>query len=431
VRGGQDEIGRQEMEANIDEYLEIYKQACTAYAQQKYEVAATLVDSVVQNLPDDVNCHLLRGHVYYVLQHYDVAKEEYLHVLQLSDEEEIISFARNGLENINQYQQQEEQVAGIDYEEINSFNEPEAITWGAGNEDNSLNSSFSSEHPEAVDVSEELSSSSPFQMPTDSTIFITSIDRQDSDGNNPFALNYESQLDSSTWQEQSKLDLPAFWEDISEPSKELGGGTNSTDKNLPINSYNSSDSPFENLDLGSTSNSLEKSSDFLVEENSQELINEEFNFQLKNVEDETLIINEISSNNGSSPTNNSGYSSPENNFKTSLNGNIAFEEKSEDLSSTSKKQNVLDDDDFDFEAFESAFGSDALTDEEDTNSIITGNTSKSNNIEFLDDFDAFDDLGNIPGFEITGGSSSFGEMSMVSGSLESSSNLGEKFRKFP
>ena len=419
------------MEANIDEYLEIYKQACTAYAQQKYEVAATLVDSVVQNLPDDANCHLLRGHVYYVLQHYDVAKQEYLHVLELSDEEEIITFARNGLDNINQYQQQEEQVAGVDYEEINSFIEPEAITWDAGNEDNNFDSSFSSEHPQAADVSEEVSFSSPFQMPTDSTAFGTSIDRQDSDGNNPFALNYESQLDSSTWQEQSKLDLPAFWEDISEPSKELGDGTNSTDKNLPINSYNSSGSPFENLDLGSTSNSVEKSSDFLVEENPQGLISEEFNFQLKNVEDETLIINEISSNNGSSPTNNSGYSSQENNFKTSLNGNIAFEEKSEDLSSTSKKENVLDDDDFDFEAFESAFGSDRLTDEEDTNSITTGNTSKNNNIEFLDDFDAFDDLGNIPGFEITGGSSSFGEMSMVSGSLESSSNLGEKVSEVP
>ncbi|MBD0265694.1 MAG: hypothetical protein ICV78_24115, partial [Tolypothrix sp. Co-bin9] len=347
-----------------------------------------------------------------------MAKEEYLHVLQLSDEEEIISFARNGLENINQYQLQEEQVAEVDYEEINSFSEPEAITWGADNEDNSLNSSFSSEHPEAVDVSEEVSFSSPFQMPTDSTIFITSIDRQDSDGNNPFALNYESQLDSSTWQEQSKLDLPAFWEDISEPSKELGDGTNSTDKNLPINSYNSSASPFENLDLGSTSNSLEKSSDFLVEENSQELISEEFNLQLKNVEDETLIINERSSNNGSSPTNNSGYTSQETSFKTSLNGNITFEEKSEDLSSNSHKQNVLDDDDFDFEAFESAFGSDALIDEEDTNSINSRNSSKNNNIEFLDDFDAFDDLGNIPGFEITGGNSSFGEMSMVSGSLE-------------
>jgi twitching motility protein PilJ len=431
VRGGQDEIGRQEMEANIDEYLEIYKQACTAYAQQKYEVAATLVDSVVQNLPDDVNCHLLRGHVYYVLQHYDVAKEEYLHVLQLSDEEEIISFARNGLENINQYQLQEEQVAEVDYEEINSFSEPEAITWGAGNEDNSLNSSFSSEHPEAVDVSEELSSSSPFQMPTDSTIFATSIDRQDTDGNNPFALNYESQLDSSTWQEQSKLDLPAFWEDISEPSKELGGGTDSTDKNLPINSYNSSNSPFENLDLASNSNSLEKSSDFLVEENSQGLINEEFNLQLNNIEDETLIINEISSKNGSMPTKNSGYTSQETSFKTSLNGNIPFEKKSEDLNSIPKKENGLDDDDFDFEAFESAFGSDALIDEEDTNSIISGNTSKSNNIEFLDDFDAFDDLGNIPGFEITGGSSSFGEMSMVSGSLESSSDLREKVSEVP
>ncbi len=61
------------MAASIDDYLEIYKQACTAYAQQNYEVAATLVDRVVQNLPDDPNSHLLRGHIYYVLQKYDVA----------------------------------------------------------------------------------------------------------------------------------------------------------------------------------------------------------------------------------------------------------------------------------------------------------------------------------------------------------------------
>ncbi|MGI8500717.1 MAG: methyl-accepting chemotaxis protein [Hassallia sp.] len=416
------------MEANIDEYLEIYKQACTAYAQQNYEVAATLVDSVVQNLPDDANCHLLRGHVYYVLQQYDVASSEYQKVLQLTKDQEIISFARNGLENVNQYLQQEEQIVEVDNERMNS-SEPEGMM-GAGNEDSNFDLSSYSEHPQAVDVIEELSFSSPFEMPTDSTIFGTSVDRQDTAGSNPFGLNPESELDSSNWEEQSKLDLPAFWEeDISQASKELGSGANYPEKNFPINSNkNSSDSPFEEPDLPSTGKNLEKPADFLIVENTQGLISEEFKSQLKNVEDETLFLSQVSSKNGSKPTNNSGYSSQENNFKSSsLNGNFTSEEKSEYLDSTSKKQNGLNDDDsFDFEAFESAFGSDALTDEEDTNSIISGKTSKSNNIEFLDDFDAFDDLGNIPGFDITGGSSNFADVSIPSGSLDTSSKIGKK-----
>lgn len=413
------------MEANIDEYLEIYKQACTAYAQQNYEVAATLVDSVVQYLPDDANCHLLRGHVYYVLQQYDVASSEYQKVLQLTLDEEIISFARNGLENVNQYQQQE-QIAEVDNEPLNS-SEPEAMI-SAGNEDKLFDLSSYSEHPQAVDVIEELSFSSPFEMPTDSTVFGTSLESDTAD-NNPFALNAESQLDSSSWEEESKLDLPAFWqEDISEASKELTDGANYIDKNYPINSNNNSDTPFHKLEFTSDSNSFKKPADFLNEENSQGLISEEFKSQLNNVEDETLFLSEVSSKNGSKPTNNSADTSQENNFKTSsLNGNFAFEEKSEYLDSTDKKQNKLDDDEsFDFEAFESAFGSDALTDEEDTNSIISGNTSKSNNIEFLDDFDAFDDLGNIPGFDITGGNSNFSDVSVPSGSLETSSKIGKK-----
>ncbi len=415
------------MEANIDEYLEIYKQACTAYAQQNYEVAATLIDSVVQNLPDDANSHLLRGHVYYVLQQYDVASSEYQKVLQLTKDEEIISFARNGLENVNQYQQQE-QVAGIDNKHSN-FHEPEAMM-GAGNKDNDFDLSSYSEHSQSVDAIEEVSLSSPFEMPTDSTVFGTSLECSDTAGNNPFGLNQDSQLDSSTSEEESKLDLPAFWQEDVSQSKELTNDENYTHKNSPFNSNNSSDSPSQKLNFPSNGNSLEKPPDLLIDENSQGLISEEFKSQLNNVEDETLFVSEISRKNGYKPTNNSGYSSQENNFNnSSLNNKFAFE-KSEDLDSTFKKPKGLDDDEsFDFEAFESAFGSDGLIDEEDTNA--TGSTSKSNNIEFLDDFDAFDDLGNIPGFDITGGSSNFSEMSMPSGSLETSSKVRKKVSQVP
>lgn len=98
-------LGGEQMAASIEEYLEKYQQACTAYAEQKYEVAASLVDQVVQNVPDDPNFHLLRGHIYYVLQQYDVATAEYEQVIQLTDDFELIGFAQSGLENISHYQQ--------------------------------------------------------------------------------------------------------------------------------------------------------------------------------------------------------------------------------------------------------------------------------------------------------------------------------------
>ncbi len=79
------------------------------------------------------------------------------------------------------------------------------------------------------------------------------------------------------------------------------------------------------------------------------------------------------------------------------------------------------DDNFDLEAFESAFGSESLSSDEDTGNLRNGGNSKSN-IEFLDDFDDFDDLGNIPGFDMADVDSSFSDVAMHSGSLETGSN---------
>ncbi len=422
------------MEASIEDYLEIYKQACKAYAQQNYEVAATLVDSIVENLPNDPNCHLLRGHVYYVLQQCDVAKAEYLHVLQLTDDQEIISFAHNGLENVNQYQQElGAQVEAVnDNKRINSTQMSDAPTpdkelqFGAleNNDANNFDLNSFSEHQQGVEVI-ELSFGNPFEMPTDSTVFGRTLETSDTSGDNPFALNQESwQSDSNSWQEKSKLELPAFWqEDISENKQQPAanipaGDANYAQNNLEINSNNSSsESTFEEL-VQSTSNNLEKGSDFWLEEN----------LPRQSSNEDEILIRETSIKNGSEQKNNSGYNSQENNLKnSSLNGNFAFEEKSASSGSTSLNENVLDDEDsFDFEAFESTFGSDGSTAEEDTNTILSGNYSQSNNLEFLEDFDAFDDLGNLPGFDITEKSSSIGEAPMPSGSLEISGRSSKK-----
>ena len=88
------------MSVSLENYQQIYQQAYKAYVQANYEEAASLVDQVLDIVPDDSNIHLLRGHVYFVLQQYEVAKVEYETVLKLSDDQEIINLAHNGLENV-------------------------------------------------------------------------------------------------------------------------------------------------------------------------------------------------------------------------------------------------------------------------------------------------------------------------------------------
>jgi twitching motility protein PilJ len=95
---------RQEMAASIKDCEQTYQQAYKAYVQGNYEQAATLIDQVVQYLPDDPNIRLLRGHVYYILQQYEVAKVEYQKVLEFTDDLELISLAQNGIDKIKQYQ---------------------------------------------------------------------------------------------------------------------------------------------------------------------------------------------------------------------------------------------------------------------------------------------------------------------------------------
>ena len=96
---------------------------------------------------------------------------------------------------------------------------------------------------------------------------------------------------SSNWQEESALDLPAFWqEDISEVKKQetanpfSANGASPSDKKA--NTHNSNGLPFGDLDLAANKN-IETPPEFFPPENSQGLISEEFNFQLNNVEDET------------------------------------------------------------------------------------------------------------------------------------------------
>jgi twitching motility protein PilJ len=467
----------EEMAASIDDYEPRYQLAMTAYVQRNYEVAATLVDQVVQSFPNDPNSRLLRGHIYYVLQQYDVAQEEYLQVLHLTDDQEIIGFANNGLENINQHLQiLDSQVdASVDQEQVNPIeisnslvhNEQEFADLGTSKEfdRSSLDLKYFGEHQQAVNALEELSLNSSFDIPTDSIEFERTSDSSITFGEDPFALSQqlqEQEVDGINWQGQAELELPAFWQqDISEESFEeplvngnfLDLGANLTNENSAIDKNNNNYSPFASAN-SQTRNSQNNSSDFLIDSKAHKSSIENLEFQKSSLVDETLLIVERELKNDSVASNSLDYTNQDNlsqaepnnlllheevvisealqpkftEVSSSFNSNFVLKEKQVKSGDIIEKNNFYDDENFDIEAFESAFGSEELTsheDTEDTNSIQSGENSKSN-IDFLDDFEEFDDLGNIPGFDLIGGDSNFGDMPMHSGALETNDDLGSK-----
>jgi twitching motility protein PilJ len=98
------------------DYSKDYKQAEKAYMQGSYEEAATIIDRLVQDLPSDPSVRLLRGHIYcYGLQHYDIAREEYQSVLELTSDSEFVDYAGNGLAYASQFiEHDDSMVTSID-----------------------------------------------------------------------------------------------------------------------------------------------------------------------------------------------------------------------------------------------------------------------------------------------------------------------------
>ncbi|WP_375472155.1 methyl-accepting chemotaxis protein [uncultured Nostoc sp.] len=452
------------MAASIDNYEPTYQQAMTAYVQRNYEVAATLVDQVVQNLPDDPNTHLLRGHIYYVLQQYDVAKEEYQQVLGLTNDQEIIGFAKNGIDNINQYLQSfggqidplenQEEINSSEISDVLADSEPELENLGTNQEFDSdnLDLNFFGEHQESVNGVEDISSKGPFDIPTEDSIGTKKIsDYSTPFGDDPFAVNEESQEQESNknWEDNTELELPAFWQEgISEEILEESLA-NSQFSDHEIN-YPHENSPIDNNNYSSsnlqTGNSENNSPDLLLSEPKfpEERIGN-LEYKKSPFGDETLLIVAEELRNDSTTTNKLEYGSKDNLSETeadswlaptdlevesafqsnlpekdlSFNSNLPRKEK-QSKSSEFISQNKFDDDEnFDMEAFESAFGSESLNSYEDSSNILNGENYKSN-IEFLDDFEEFDDLGNIPGFDLIEGDSNFGNAAMHSAPVETS-----------
>ncbi len=421
------------MATSIDDYEQTYQQAYKAYVQRNYEEAATLINQAVQYSPNDPSTHLLRGHVYNVLQQYDVAKEEYQKVLELTKDPEIIDFAKNGLENISQYQQLGVQVAEVDDRgQIDTLALEREELELERHED--LNGTPRFEF-KSKDLRDEFPSNSPFDIHLqDVPVFDLTSNSSENFVEDPFALNQLGDikdLDSNiSSEEQAELELPAlFQEEISKATvKELEEKNNlqASSANLKneisaLPQYNSNNSTFTQVIPSSQEGENQAT---LSEEKELQHSHENFIFQINSLSDETLLTGEMPVTTSSSSqeelhTQNallqeevsSRASSPQTFQKqepvsSSLNSDFADLEKQHSSNHRQDQSNNNGDKSFDLAVFESAFGSEDFALREDTSSILTKNISQTNSIEFLDDFDEFDDLGNIPfsGFDITSNS---------------------------
>ncbi|WP_413165010.1 methyl-accepting chemotaxis protein [Capilliphycus salinus ALCB114379] len=91
------------MPASTD-FLQEYQQTEAAYTQGNYEEAAALVYQLVENYPEDPSARLLCGHIYgYGLQQFEVAKEQYLAVLELTEDPELVEQATDAMSEAEQY----------------------------------------------------------------------------------------------------------------------------------------------------------------------------------------------------------------------------------------------------------------------------------------------------------------------------------------
>ncbi|ELS04990.1 methyl-accepting chemotaxis protein [Xenococcus sp. PCC 7305] len=108
-------------------YSQEYAQAEKAYLQGNFTQAAEIIDRLVEEFSDNPNVLLLRGHIYcYGFQNYELAQQLYESVLELSQEQGLLDFAYNGIEQVQQLQKQAENDGlfeqGYEMEELDNNN---------------------------------------------------------------------------------------------------------------------------------------------------------------------------------------------------------------------------------------------------------------------------------------------------------------------
>ncbi len=457
--------------ASGTDFAQEYGQAQKAYMDGNYQEAAAICDRLAQDFPDNPSVRLLLGHIYcYGLQQYDVAREQYETVKNLSNERDFIEFANQGLEDANQFEsgitageaiEPAEDFDGA-YNHLSETNDleesPPFDSWSelADQEDNEgyfdLGSiDFDDSEGETFTSSSESPFGNPFgnsQMDYGETEETLSHSTSD-----PFAYTAdfgEGQDDIETWDTDSsdfELDTNAFGgagvEDMSDEffsdgSDEDTGMTFVIPPNAgfeePITDEDTSQpfAEFPPFDPDLSDEGIETSV-YSSEES------EPLHSGYPSFEDETLLMGSGGFDDTFvTETDEFGYLSGRRPNPTESLPDNALSEDEQTLDSTYDQNGFNAQDHFDFDTFDEAFGNqtfmmdDVSEVEEET---LSGIESRQRPKEgFLDEFDVFDDdLGSIPDFSLdvhddlsqdSAEESDFDVLSNTGGVLGSAGGLG-------
>ncbi|MEL6496449.1 MAG: methyl-accepting chemotaxis protein, partial [Cyanobacteria bacterium J06623_7] len=237
-------------------YSQEYGQAEKAYLESNFARAVEIIDHLADEFPDDPNVLLLRGHIYcYGFQNYDIAKQQYEKVIDLSELSDLLDFARSGLEQVEQLQQQGEV-------EAESLKSDEFL-------DEELDSDFS-EFPDEQSFEEGFEGDS---FAISQSYDVNLDDAANSAFDHSFIANQEDDLDDSEVGLEAETELAPMNDFDSEDSF---GQFDTSKSNLPDEPSAPADfaeplnSPDNKL-VGAEQPSVHTSSTFMVDEEEQSL----------------------------------------------------------------------------------------------------------------------------------------------------------------
>ncbi|MBW4648093.1 MAG: HAMP domain-containing protein [Kastovskya adunca ATA6-11-RM4] len=442
--------------ASSTDFAQEYGQAEKAYMQCNYEQAATIIDRLIEDYPDDPSARLLRGHIYcYGLQQYDVAQEQYELVLNLTSDTEFINYANNGLEYALSNQGEtgagnvveEEYAEADDYGDYGNYEEAAQETddpYGLSNDANledwqqldandagnnldlgSLDWNDSIEEPDYTAGFEE-----PLNNPFGTAAEDYGLVEEESTENHedPFVLGAETDYGDYENLEGDSANFQ-FSDDINEFDPNAGADEFFPDAGLddsegatfvmppPSNEFNPAPAeedwdgdfdPQASVAEDYYSSGEDYSSSGIETPAASDEEDEPFHSNYPVFEDETLLMgsgefDEPFPTNG----NDSGYSSTGGVESPSpFEVEHGFEEDEPSLDSTYDQNGFNSQDNFDFDTFDNDYSSNSLAMDDVADSEIgtsSGSFSRQSGTEgFLEEFDVFDDdLENIPDFDLS------------------------------
>ena len=431
--------------ASSIKYDQEYQQAQKAYIQGDYEEAATLVNQLVQDFPDDPSSRLLRGHIYCILQQYDLARDQYQAVLKMTKDRELLDCANNGLESVNQYESSHESASAEAHNSNDNF----------GAVDDSLGAS-NSRRTLTQESFEDLSKVEDFDANSFDFNSFEDNKKPNYTLQQPFGNSFEASNDSM-FRNAGGTSPDAFADPfaLNEPDNQAPNTNGYKHRENESLGYGGSavpgasfeDATTDDLDVFvedfsayNTRTLLDDSSDSSVEEVEFPSVNG-FNQELRSdaassqgrkafnvkpsFDDDTLLLSAKPEETHNED--NLGYIAADPFPEVSRTTDLPFEEfdTQADLPpafSSAQQNRFNSQDSFELDALDATFDSAAPASASQENAKYA-KAAQSNNINFADDFDQFDDLGNSSEFDLPRSPAEF--------TMPDSSSLGSRAIPIP